>query len=158
MIWFTADFHLGHKRIMKYCKRPFRNVDEMDIILIENFNALVKPSDTTYFLGDFCFRKDPADYISMLNGYQVFLWGNHDKTRLFKSFPKECMYEGYGVKIHMTHFPADSRIHGYDISLCGHVHEKWKVNEKGVINVGVDVWEFRPVSIKEIIRYHTRGA
>lgn len=42
------------------------------------------------------------------------------------------------------------------ILLCGHVHEKWKTKRspKGtlMINVGVDVWNFRPVSIEEIMQ------
>lgn len=33
--------------------------------------------------------------------------------------------------------------------LCGHVHEKWKVVDK-MINVGVDQWDFKPVSVDEI--------
>src|ERR1035437_9102800 len=33
--------------------------------------------------------------------------------------------------------------------LCGHVHEKWKVVGR-MINVDVDQWDFRPVSITEI--------
>ena len=61
------------------------------------------------------------------------------------------MYEGYGVRIHMTHFPKEVRKQGVDISLCGHVHDRWKTQD-GVINVGVDVWDFKPVSIKQIIR------
>ena len=124
--------------------------------IIDNFNELVQPDDTTYFLGDFCFRKGVEYYMGLMNGYKIFLWGNHDKTKLFKSFPKECTYEGYGVRIHMTHFPKEVRKKGFDISLCGHVHEKWKTQD-GVINVGVDVWGFRPVSIKEIIRYNAKG-
>jgi calcineurin-like phosphoesterase family protein len=35
--------------------------------------------------------------------------------------------------------------------LCGHVHEKWKTKGKQ-INVGVDVWNYTPVSIDEISR------
>ncbi len=38
--------------------------------------------------------------------------------------------------------------------LCGHIHQKWKRVDR-MINVGVDVWEFRPVPIttlEEIIR------
>src|SRR5690606_2613015 len=33
--------------------------------------------------------------------------------------------------------------------ICGHVHQNWKFKEK-MINVGVDVWDFKPVSIDEI--------
>ena len=35
--------------------------------------------------------------------------------------------------------------------LCGHVHEKWRVVNK-MINVGVDQWNFRPVSMDQIIK------
>lgn len=35
--------------------------------------------------------------------------------------------------------------------LCGHVHDKWKTKGK-IINVGVDVWDFKPVSIPEILQ------
>lgn len=41
------------------------------------------------------------------------------------------------------------------ILLCGHIHEKWKTNKssKGtlMINVGVDVWDFKPVSLDQIV-------
>ncbi len=33
----------------------------------------------------------------------------------------------------------------------GHVHNGWKVNGKQ-INVGVDVWDFKPVSLEQIIK------
>jgi calcineurin-like phosphoesterase family protein len=33
--------------------------------------------------------------------------------------------------------------------ICGHVHDKWKVVDK-MINVGVDQWDYKPVSIEEV--------
>jgi calcineurin-like phosphoesterase family protein len=44
---------------------------------------------------------------------------------------------------------------GYGINLCGHVHNNWEIKKYGrsyVINIGVDVWNFRPVSIDEILK------
>ena len=164
MIWFTSDWHIGHENIIKYCDRPFKNADEMNKVIMDTFNMLVKPEDTTYFLGDFCLLKrtkdtDPTvqDYMNMMHGYKIFLWGNHDKTQLFKTFPIECVYEGFGRKIHLNHFPNNARLSGFDIALCGHIHEKWKSKGK-LVNVGVDVWDFKPVSILEIIREVKRNA
>lgn len=35
--------------------------------------------------------------------------------------------------------------------ICGHVHEAWKIHNKQ-LNVGVDVWNYTPVSEEEVIR------
>ena len=58
--WFTADTHLGHQNIIKYCNRPFKTLDEMDTAIIRNWNERVDPDDTVLVLGDFCFRNSPG--------------------------------------------------------------------------------------------------
>lgn len=52
-IWFTADFHFDHNNILRYCDRPFSNVQEMNRAILDNLNRRVKPNDVLYFLGDF---------------------------------------------------------------------------------------------------------
>lgn len=34
--------------------------------------------------------------------------------------------------------------------LCGHVHNSWKMKGK-MVNVGVDVWDYKPVSLDQIL-------
>ena len=53
MVWFTADFHLGHSNIIRYCGRPFASASEMDEEILACVNESVKPEDELYFLGDF---------------------------------------------------------------------------------------------------------
>lgn len=80
MIWFTADTHFGHTNIIRHCRRPFANVDEMNQALIANINARVKPDDTLYHLGDFAFRgTKPAYYRNQIRCRRLILiLGNHD--------------------------------------------------------------------------------
>ena len=58
--WFSSDYHLGHANIIKYCERPFVDVEEMSATIIKNHNQRVKKEDTVFFLGDFCFRNSPG--------------------------------------------------------------------------------------------------
>ena len=80
----TADPHLGHANIIRYCKRPFKNVKEMNEKIIKNFNDILKEDDVLYCVGDYCFRNSPGgkegegspdkaiDYIKKFKGLWVF--------------------------------------------------------------------------------------
>lgn len=52
-IFFTADLHLYHTNIIKHCNRPFETIEEMNNVLVDNWNKVVGPKDTIYILGDF---------------------------------------------------------------------------------------------------------
>lgn len=43
--WLTADEHYGHANILRYCERPFTDVDHMARELVERQNAVVGPND-----------------------------------------------------------------------------------------------------------------
>ena len=53
MYFFTADEHYGHTNIIKYCRRPFSTVQDMDRELVRRHNEVVKDSDTVIHAGDF---------------------------------------------------------------------------------------------------------
>ena len=80
-IWFTADFHLGHANIIRYCDRPFENIADMDTEIIDRLNSAVAEGDLLYFLGDFCrgSRKDALAYRKRIRCKNIFfIEGNHD--------------------------------------------------------------------------------
>jgi calcineurin-like phosphoesterase family protein len=129
MMFFTADLHLGHKNIIKYCNRPFDNVDDMDRVIIDNINRVVGQRDQLFILGDFAFRgKQPDEYRSLIKARVVhIILGNHDKRGRFGSFSSvENVREisHFGQKVFLSHYPHrswPSRQHG-SWMLYGHVH------------------------------------
>lgn len=78
--WFTSDTHFGHSKILEYEKeaRPFDSVEEMNEAIIDNWNSLVRPVDTVYHLGDFCFGRRYIEIAARLNGRKNLILGNHD--------------------------------------------------------------------------------
>jgi calcineurin-like phosphoesterase family protein len=79
-IWLTADPHFFHQRIMEYADRPFSSVEEMNEVLIQNWNRVVKPQDDIYLLGDWAFTNttNKQELMGRLNGNVYLVRGNHD--------------------------------------------------------------------------------
>ena len=82
--FFTSDTHFYHDNIIKYCNRPFKNVDEMNAILIDKWNAKVKKDDVIWHLGDFCFggKNNIKEIFPKLNGKINLVLGNHDNYKV----------------------------------------------------------------------------
>ena len=80
-IFFTSDSHFCHSNIIKFCDRPFKDVEEMNEILIDNWNKTVGPNDIIYHLGDFCFAGSAEwhSILGRLNGRIHLILGNHDE-------------------------------------------------------------------------------
>jgi len=167
MYWFTADTHFDHSNIIKYCNRPFKNVEEMNKILIRNWNQRVKEEDTVFIVGDFCFKETmhKAEYfVNQLKGKKIFIKGNHDSHNGINTKIISLVLR-FGKRKHreilLVHNPLEGGI-GYYLILSGHVHNKWKFKRYefpegyyDCCNVGVDVWNYYPISINEIFKeYH----
>jgi calcineurin-like phosphoesterase family protein len=60
-----------------------------------------------------------------------------------------CHYPYQGDSHSDDRFTSMRPVDNGDWLLHGHVHDEWKINGR-MINVGVDVWDFTPVSLDEI--------
>lgn len=80
-IFFTSDWHLGHENSIKFDNRPFKNLNHMHEVLINNYNNTVPKDGVCYFLGDLGLTKTDIikEVISKLNGTKIVILGNHDK-------------------------------------------------------------------------------
>jgi calcineurin-like phosphoesterase family protein len=73
-IWFTADQHFGHNNIIRLSKRPFENIEDMNDVLIYNWNELVGEKDEIWVLGDFAF-KHFVEFDGYLKGNKHYIKG-----------------------------------------------------------------------------------
>lgn len=157
-IYFTSDMHLGHKNIIRLSNRPFSSIEEMDEEIIQRFNSRVTDSDTVYDLGDTYF-KNPKYYAGRLNGNIIRIKGSHDhdlkeatSPRMLVISPKDLV-DKYGdpVTITLCHYSMRSweKSHYGSWALFGHHHgmlEPYGLS----FDVGVDCWNYYPISIDEV--------
>jgi len=166
--WFTSDTHYGHANIIRYCNRPFKSVDEMDEVLIQNYNSVVQPSDTVYHLGDVGFMQVNRlqSIIRRLNGQKILLYGNHDKVikgargaflSLFGSIHDYLEINLNGTKIVMCHYPllTWNQSGRGSIMLHGHAHGNSNyghIKNGKILDVGVDVHGYTPISEHQVFK------
>ena len=84
---------------------------------------------------------DSGHIIELLDPYSYVPW----KVRL-SHFPTKNAYDAYHSDKHDAFKPEDDGM----LNICGHVHQAWLRNGNN-INVGVDVWDFTPVSANDVL-------
>jgi calcineurin-like phosphoesterase family protein len=79
--FFTSDQHFGHVNIIQFCGRPARDIDEMNELIIDNWNNTVGVDDEVWVLGDFALGKirETLPLVGLLNGTKHLIAGNHDR-------------------------------------------------------------------------------
>jgi len=84
-VYYTADLHLGHDRIIKYCNRPFQTVEEMNQTIIKNINTTLTIYDTLVILGDLALGRlhDTLTLLGQIHATRIWVIpGNHDRFSL----------------------------------------------------------------------------
>ena len=64
-LFFTSDTHFWHSNIIKYCNRPFMDIEEMNEEIIKRWNDKIEKDDLVFHLGDFAFC-GPSQYKTLL--------------------------------------------------------------------------------------------
>ena len=175
MLYYTSDLHLGHKNIIDYEHRPFKDVDDMTEGLIKRWNDKVKSdTDITFILGDFAFKNSYMNKAKILEcfrrlrGVKIMIPGNHDNY-LTKDFIEEIsiddnntyviqrdIHEIYDEKriVILCHYPIEEwngKYHG-TYHVHGHIHSRDIIQHiPKRFNCGVDVRNFEPVTLDEMI-------
>jgi len=170
MIYFTADQHFGHANILKHTGRPFATIEEMDAVLLQNWNRKVHRNDTVYILGDLFFRNavSAENYLRCMKGIKHLIIGNHDKdwmkridlSQYFASVNLMAEINDGRHRITLCHYPMMSwnGCNKGAFHIHGHIHNNrndsyWPFLRQmpQALNAGVDINKFAPVTFEELV-------
>lgn len=153
-IFFTSDIHANHANIIKYCNRPFTDVNEMNQVLFKNLNDSLSSIDNAILIncGDFIFS-NVSTYDEMVNNIKAEkvynIIGNHDlknvlQRRNIVPYNEESkvywstelivqIYDDYKDKIILqftvSHYPhCDGQFLG-KFNIHGHLHTPKNVED-----------------------------
>ena len=165
MDFVTSDLHFDHAKIIEFGRPYFCTVEEMNQTLIDNWNAVVSETDTTYVLGDFCWKANKSvEFSYALNGRKVLILGNHDPRNMVKNPAKFGFDEvhSFGIdlkKVSLCHYPMKEARR--KLMIHGHTHG---TNQPIVFtqtphakrsyvraNVCVENWRYTPVRLERLI-------
>lgn len=156
----SSDLHLGHGRIIEYCARPFKDVEAMNQVIIQNHVNALKDAETYICLGDVLFKDfSNFEWFKTLACRKILVLGNHDLAPKKMDILKDIFPEIYSLvvipdnKVVLSHLPFGSyREPGY-INIHGHIHNGVfvELNDGYHRNVSVEVINYTPISLKEVL-------
>jgi calcineurin-like phosphoesterase family protein len=159
-IFFTADTHFGHGGAKGLYRRPFGTIADMNTTMIDGWRERVEAEDEIWHLGDFALGPSGqamAELLARLPGRKHLITGNNDG-------PATTSLAGWSS----VQAYAELVVEGVELVLCHYAFRTWRNMGRGSMNlhghshgrlrplprqvdVGVDVWDFRPVTLGEIL-------
>ena len=161
-----SDTHFNHSKILEYCQRPFDNVEQMNEVIINNWNKVVNEDDIVYVLGDFCFGNKTMlkEIVSSLKGRKILVLGNHDC--LTKSAYYEAGFETVTKSpiivdgdFILSHYPLQGDL-GRFYNIHGHRHKLPSEVQFSPrhFDIGVDDHNFFPHELEKVEKCLYRGS
>lgn len=161
--WYTADTHFNDDGIRRFFARPFASTAQMDEAMIARACDVVGPQDDFWIIGDFAWCEDDAGRaaaiatFNRLPGRKHLVQGNHDPVWLLDAVDWASTHHLVEVQDEdqlfvLCHYPLVTWNHARSgsFNLFGHVHLNWQ-GAANQINVGVDCWDFAPVSRRDVL-------
>lgn len=163
--WFVSDTHWSHEKLCSVFKRPngrfvrpFANADEMDRIMIENWNRVVQDDDVVINLGDVAIKHAALKIHYQLKGTKRLQMGNHDISDA-KDFLKHFetilgpikVDDSFGNSYIISHMPIhqDCLAPWCKANIHGHLHIN-VVNDPRYISMCMEQIDYTPFHLDEV--------
>lgn len=172
-IWVTSDWHFCHDREFIWKARGFASVEDMNEHIINAHNAVVKPDEDVYVLGDLMLGDSAKgiECIKRMNGKLHIVRGNHDTDNRWKMYSElpnvveqsnAIIFKYEKHHFYMSHYPTITSNNDYDksiaqrtLNLCGHAHtfDPWSDIDKGYIyHCEMEAHKCEPILLDDILQ------
>lgn len=177
---FYSDPHFGHANIIKYCSRPFRDIDEMTSELVTRYNDKISSDDLVIWLGDCAMGSANVassrlkEILPYMNGKKFLIRGNHDHAaHVYLDVGFEGVVDELNIHINgrlckLNHFPYAAHPqfeqpdrfaarrpqwqHQDQVLIHGHSHSSNRLDvATKSINVSVEAWDYAPAMTYDVI-------
>ena len=168
--WVVSDTHFGHLGMCRFLNddgsklRPWDNTEDMDEVLVNNWNSVVADEDRVYHLGDVVINKKHLHTLYRLKGRKVLVKGNHDIFKLKDYTPHFDDIRAYvvkktpqGGKCILSHIPVHPESLGrFGLNIHGHLHSNLVRDKRGkadtrYVNVSVEQTNYFPILLQDAI-------
>ena len=169
---FISDTHINHANIIKYCARPFRTVQGMNLVIWRNMLEADAAGKVIVHLGDVYFKAKgtlppPAPLPGAARHH--LKPGNHDYNGLdhYKQWfgTVHGRPDGWATEVVEAHIggnvvglshgplePTRENLERFQLNLHGHIHNNVVFNDSWHVNCSVEVIDYRPIPWLELIR------
>jgi len=167
-MFITSNQQFGRQSAITKFGRKFNNIDEMNDHMIKQWNDTVSKDDLVYVAGNFAWDPDSVEYaVKRLNGNIIVMPGEHDTAteEFFKKFGNQDSVPLTFENIHIKKLNALNTVVSYwplkdwpnkgknSVSIIGHPSNEYKTSHiDRVINVTCDMWDYKPVNIKDLLQ------
>lgn len=163
-IWLISDTHFWHENILNFKEpngdliRSFNSVQDMNEVMIRNWNSVVKPDDKIYHLGDVGFSNFVRlkEIFDRLNGNKILIKGNHDRLKLSQYAQIFKDVRAYHIldKFLLAHIPIHPlSLERWKGQIHGHLHTR-VIPDSRYFNVSVERIKYTPINFNEIKKYY----
>lgn len=135
-LWFMSDLHYNHENVIKFNRRPFENVKEMNWHIEQELITKVGPGDILFDIGDLFWKTDETTMKNVISLASPKEWykilGNHDNYNVYR---KSYIGTLFTLLSDILEINVDHEGRNYKLTLCHYPMISWNGKARGTLMI-----------------------
>ena len=135
-LWFMSDLHYNHENVIKFNRRPFESVKEMNWHIEQELITKVGPGDILFDMGDLFWKTDETTMKNVISLASPKEWykilGNHDNYNVYR---KSYIGTLFTLLSDILEINVDHEGRNYKLTLCHYPMISWNGKARGTLMI-----------------------